>query len=109
MGAAESQPAAPETQPAAPDAEIAVFFVGAAWCGACKATKPHWDKFVAQNPGVRTVYIDIDAVDGAEQEHYAAMAEAFPTFLYVRGGGRVEKIVGMRSADDLRDLLPDTV
>lgn len=117
MGAAESQPSAAtavttETAAAAAAAGsppestvVAVFFVGASWCGACTATKPHWQAFVGSHPGLRTEYIDIDAVQPGEQERYAGMTEAFPTFFYVYADGHEERVVGMRDADQLHALL----
>lgn len=106
MGNSESQPAEGSSPAERTSTTVVeVFFVGASWCGACKHTKPHWNTFVAQNPNLRTVYIDINAVQEGEQEHYARMAEAFPTFLFVHEDGHVDKVVGMRNAKQLQDLL----
>jgi thioredoxin 1 len=64
----------------------------ATWCGPCRTISPKLESFAATYAGKMQAYkVDVDELDDvAEREEISAM----PTFLFYKGGSRVDIVVG---------------
>ena len=78
--------------------QLEVIYVGASWCGFCKAFDAEWHKVVAAGlPGVRLTKVDADR----DKPLVAALGvTGFPTVL-MRRDGKSTEYRGARDADAL--------
>ncbi|KAK6788904.1 hypothetical protein RDI58_012703 [Solanum bulbocastanum] len=63
----------------------------ATWCGPCKYMEPVLNDFAAKYTDVEFVKIDVDELDDVAQEYGV---QAMPTFVLIKKGKVVDKIVG---------------
>jgi len=77
---------------------------GAAWCGPCRAMKPHFEKFqsdVKDNTEVEILDLDVDK-DHAEAEKYGV--QSIPYTVFVKDGEVSEARRGMLSSEKLLSI-----
>ncbi|RDX79730.1 Thioredoxin H2 [Mucuna pruriens] len=73
----------------------------ATWCGPCKYMDPIIKEFAAKYPDVEFIKIDVDELmDVAQAFHVQAM----PTFVLIKKGKIVEKVVGAKK-EELQKLI----
>lgn len=71
-------------------------------CGPCKVMKPVFDKLVSNHPEIE--YQEINCSDAIPDE-YTQTVRSVPTILIKRDGKPDEKIVGIRSYEELEKLI----
>ncbi|KAK0575179.1 hypothetical protein LWI29_035124 [Acer saccharum] len=70
----------------------------ATWCGPCKSMEPAIKEFVAKYTEVEFIKIDVDKFTEIAKEF---AIEAMPTFILVKKGKEVDRLVGAKK-DDLQ-------
>ncbi|XP_027346413.1 thioredoxin H1-like [Abrus precatorius] len=73
----------------------------ASWCGPCKYMDPIIEDFAAKYIEVEFIKIDVDELMGVTQEF---QVQAMPTFILIKKGKVVDKVVGARK-EDLQKLI----
>ncbi|KAL2349312.1 hypothetical protein Fmac_003312 [Flemingia macrophylla] len=73
----------------------------ATWCGPCKYMDPVIQEFAAQYTNVEFIKIDVDELMGVAQEF---QVQAMPTFILMKKGKVVDKVVGAKK-EELKKLL----
>ncbi|KAK7309557.1 hypothetical protein RJT34_06379 [Clitoria ternatea] len=73
----------------------------ATWCGPCKYMDPIIQEYAAKYTKVEFIKIDVDELMGVSQEF---QVQAMPTFILVKKGKVVEKIVGAKE-EELEKLI----
>ncbi|XP_062160317.1 thioredoxin H3-like [Alnus glutinosa] len=63
----------------------------ATWCGPCRFIEPAFKEFSAKYRDVEFVKIDVDELDSVAREF---AVEAMPTFIFIKKGEVVDKLVG---------------
>ena len=75
---------------------------GAAWCGYCQATRALIDEVLAEQPAVRHVQIE----DGKGKRLGRSFGiKLWPTFVFLRDGHEVARLVRPRSTAQLREAM----
>jgi thioredoxin 1 len=79
------------------------YFVGATWCGPCKAIAPLFQELSEAMPDVVFLKVDVD-----ENPETAAKysVSAMPTFLFIKGGEIVDRLMGA-NPDRLREMIEE--
>lgn len=72
------------------------------WCGPCRAMSPVVDALAAELPQANVVKVNID--DAPELATRFGV-QSIPTFVVVRNGAVVKKLVGVQSKQALSDAL----
>ncbi|KAK6931172.1 Thioredoxin domain [Dillenia turbinata] len=70
----------------------------ATWCGPCRLMEPVLNEFAAKYTDVDFIKIDVDELMDVAWEYEV---QAMPTFILIKNGKVVDKIVGARK-DDLQ-------
>ncbi|KAF8011083.1 hypothetical protein BT93_J1639 [Corymbia citriodora subsp. variegata] len=83
-----------------PDKLVVVDFT-ASWCGPCRFIAPFLTELARKFPGVLFLKVDVDELKQVAQEW---AVEAMPTFMFVKGGKIVDKVVGAKK-DDLQQTI----
>ena len=81
----------------------------ATWCGPCQVMEPILEEFVGKFPRIKEVEIakaDIDIL-GEVAVKYNVMS--VPTFVIFKKGKIVEKMVGLRTEEELETKLTNTL
>jgi len=79
---------------------------GTGWCGYCQAARPLIDHVLADHPEVRHVRIE----DGPGKRLGRSFGvKLWPTFVFVRDGSEIARVVRPRGADQLRDAMAKVV
>ena len=87
--------------------ELVVVDFWATWCGPCRAISPVIDELANQYEGKVTVgKINVD-----EQRNLAAKYKvmSIPTVMLFKNGEVVDKVVGLRSREDLEELIESNI
>ncbi|TMW88407.1 hypothetical protein EJD97_018599 [Solanum chilense] len=71
--------------------KLVVIDFTATWCGPCKYMEPVLNDFATKYTDVEFVKIDVDELDDVAQEYGV---QSMPTFVLIRKGKVVDKIVG---------------
>ncbi|XP_009783477.1 thioredoxin H2-like [Nicotiana tabacum] len=71
--------------------KLVVIDFTATWCGPCKTMEPVINDFAAKYTDVEFVKIDVDELADVAQEYGV---QAMPTFVLIRKGKFVDKVVG---------------
>ncbi|KAK1309791.1 Thioredoxin H2-1 [Acorus calamus] len=71
--------------------KLMVIHFTASWCGPCRFIEPVIKEFAAKFTDVTFAKIDIDELPSVAEEW---MVEAVPTFVFVKKGTEVDKVVG---------------
>jgi thioredoxin 1 len=75
---------------------------GAAWCGFCRAARPHVDEALADRPTARHVQVE----DGPGKPLGRSFrVKLWPTLVVLRDGREVARVVRPTSADEVRAAL----
>lgn len=75
---------------------------GASWCGYCHAARPLVDEVLAEQPAVRHVQTE----DGKGKRLGRSFGvKLWPTFVFLRDGREVARLVRPRSIAQLRDAM----
>jgi len=71
------------------------------WCGPCQMLAPEIEDVAAETDAA-VAKVDIDTHQGLAAEYNV---QGVPTMLVISGGDPVERVVGVRDADELADLI----
>lgn len=63
----------------------------AVWCGPCKAIAPAIEKLSTEHTNVKFFKVDVDEVSDVAAENGIS---AMPTFLFLKGGEKIETVRG---------------
>ncbi|XP_059446011.1 thioredoxin H2-like [Corylus avellana] len=63
----------------------------ATWCGPCRFIEPAFKEFSAKYTDVEFVKIDVDELESVAREY---AVDAMPTFILIKNGNAVDKVVG---------------
>ncbi len=63
-----------------------VIKIGAEWCNGCVVMRPRWKKIEAENPWLKTEYIDYDK-DNEKALTYGLDENKLPTFIFIAEDG----------------------
>lgn len=79
---------------------------GASWCGFCLAARPLFDRELARHPGVDHVQIE----DGSGRRLGRSFGvKLWPTFVFLRDGREVARLVRPRDGSAIADALAKIV
>ncbi|XP_059294019.1 thioredoxin H2 [Lycium ferocissimum] len=81
--------------------KLIVVDFAAAWCGPCKFMEPAINAMSSKYPDVDFVKIDVDELKDVAQEFGV---QAMPTFLLLKQGKEVERVVGAKK-DELEQKI----
>ena len=73
----------------------------ASWCGPCRVIAPAFAEFAKKFRGAVFLKVDVDEVEKVAAEY---SVEAMPTFLFLKNGEVVDKVVGAKK-DDLHAVI----
>ncbi|XP_038886211.1 thioredoxin H-type-like [Benincasa hispida] len=73
----------------------------ASWCGPCRTIAPYFSELAKNHPGVIFLKVDVDELNTVASEW---KINAMPTFVFVKGGETVHKIVGADKGALLKKL-----
>ncbi|XP_015894861.1 thioredoxin H2 [Ziziphus jujuba] len=73
----------------------------ATWCGPCRFMEPILNEFVDKYSDVEFVKVDVDELPDVATEYGV---QAMPTFLLLKRGNQVDRVVGA-SKDDLQEKI----
>ncbi|KAL2510188.1 Thioredoxin H2 [Forsythia ovata] len=73
----------------------------ASWCGPCRYMEPAINEFAEKYSDAEFIKIDVDELDDVAQEFGV---KAMPTFLLIKKGKEVDKLVGAKK-DDLQKMI----
>lgn len=79
-----------------------VFYVGASWCGPCRALGPVIKTLSDEFPDVEFLKIDIDG-NPSISEYFSI--QAVPTLIFMKNGEIKERVVGLKSKASLAEIL----
>ncbi|KAL3805427.1 hypothetical protein ACHAW5_009433 [Stephanodiscus triporus] len=89
-------------QSAALQDKLTIVDFTATWCGPCKMIAPIF-KELSEEMGTRAQFIKVDVDDNPEAAQKYGVS-AMPTFLFIKGGEVVDRLMGANE-DRLRELL----
>ena len=72
------------------------------WCGPCQALKPILEELAEGNDAYKFVSINIDDQDELAEEYDVA---SIPCLVIFKDGAEAARSIGMKSREDLEDLL----
>ena len=73
----------------------------ARWCGPCKMIAPHVEALAESYPDLKVCRLDVDEATATAIRYGVA---SIPTLLFFRGVEVVEKLVGYRGEEELREV-----
>ncbi|XP_021731287.1 thioredoxin H2-like [Chenopodium quinoa] len=76
--------------------KLVVIYFTATWCGPCRYMEPTIKEIAAKYNDVEVVKIDVDELFNVSREYGV---QAMPTFLLVKKGKQIDKVVGARKED----------
>jgi len=91
-----------EIQSAALQGKLVVIDFTATWCGPCKLIAPVFEELSDEfSSRAKFIKVDVDENSDAAQRYGVS---AMPTFLFIKGGEVVEKVMGA-NAERLREVI----
>ena len=72
------------------------------WCGPCRMLRPILDEIAAERQNVTIASVN---VDDAEELAEAFGVSSIPCLVLMKNGQEVDRVIGLRSKDDLLALL----
>ncbi|MED6169842.1 hypothetical protein PIB30_025092 [Stylosanthes scabra] len=81
--------------------ELVVVDFTASWCGPCRIMAPILEDLAKKMPDVRFLKVDVDELNSVAEEWNI---EAMPTFLFLKQGQLLDKVVGAEK-DQLQQTL----
>lgn len=72
-----------------------ILFTAPAWCGPCRAFKPHWARAVENVDDINFLYVDVDNVPDASVDY---AVRSVPTVMLFEDGQYVRNIVAPQGA-----------
>ncbi|XP_010272215.1 PREDICTED: thioredoxin H2 [Nelumbo nucifera] len=82
--------------------QLMVIDFTASWCGPCRFIQPALDELAAKYTDVEFVKIDVDELVEVAQEF---KVEAMPTFVLIKQGKEVDKVVGAKKDELEKKIL----
>ncbi|XP_010256168.1 PREDICTED: thioredoxin H2-like [Nelumbo nucifera] len=83
--------------------KLMVIYFTASWCGPCRSMEPALDEFAAKyTDDVEFVKIDVDELMGVSDEFGV---HAMPTFILIKQGKEVDKVVGAKKDELEKKIL----
>ncbi|KAL5553978.1 hypothetical protein UlMin_041379 [Ulmus minor] len=76
--------------------KLVVIDFTAAWCGPCRSMEPFLKELADKNQDVEFVEVDVDELPDVAAEFGV---QAMPTFVFLKKGDQVDKVVGARRED----------
>ncbi|XP_041010845.1 thioredoxin H2-like [Juglans microcarpa x Juglans regia] len=81
--------------------KLSVVYFTATWCGACRFIEPAFKEFSAEYKDAEFIKIDVDELESVA---WGLEVGTLPTFLLVKKGKVVERVVGVRK-DELQKMI----
>ncbi|KAI3462958.1 hypothetical protein Pfo_019621 [Paulownia fortunei] len=82
--------------------KLMVVDFSATWCGPCKFMEPVFNDMSAKYPDVDFVKIDVDELSDVAREF---VVQAMPTFVLLKQGKEVERVVGSKKDELEKKIL----
>ena len=84
------------------DIDNLILYFTASWCGPCKITRPIVEDLNIEQTFVRFFIID---VDDATQMTKDFEVLSYPTFVLIKNGKEISRIVGQQNREGLEDMI----
>ncbi|PIN21690.1 Thioredoxin [Handroanthus impetiginosus] len=81
--------------------KLVVIDFTASWCGPCRFIAPILADFAKKMPDVIFLKVDVDELKSVAEEY---KVEAMPTFVFLKDGKEVDRIVGARKEELLATI-----
>ncbi|CAA2998024.1 thioredoxin H-type 1 [Olea europaea subsp. europaea] len=81
--------------------KLVVIDFTASWCGPCRVISPIFAEIAKKTPHVIFLKVDVDELRDVAEEFNV---EAMPTFLFLKDGKEVDRVVGARK-ENLQDAI----
>ncbi|XP_010683290.2 thioredoxin H7 [Beta vulgaris subsp. vulgaris] len=81
--------------------KLIVMYFTAIWCGPCRSMEPTIKELAAKYTGVEVVKLDVDELFNVSREFGI---QTMPTFLFMKNGEKVDKVIGARPIDLQRKI-----
>ncbi|KAJ3696109.1 hypothetical protein LUZ60_001486 [Juncus effusus] len=76
--------------------KLVVIDFTASWCGPCRTIAPAFNDFAKKFPTVLFLKVDVDELNTVAQDW---AVEAMPTFMFVKEGSIIDKVVGAKKEE----------
>lgn len=84
--------------------DLNIVKIWASWCGPCKAYNPIFDQLIEKYKGTNVKFCQVQ-VDDNQDLISELNVKAVPTIVFVKNGQEVDRIVGLKTKDQIVEMV----